>query len=477
MPSDRDAPVGGGSPRSTEEAGQRPQREGGEQTSLPGAGHTAAPEADNPVSTKLAGLAARARKEARLTNVIQFVDEELLLLAFRSLQKQAAPGLDGQRYEDYAKDLAANLQDLDRRLRAGRYRAPLVRRTYIPKASGGKRPLGITTIEDRVVQKAVAYVLSAVYEQDFLECSHGFRPGRSGHTALHRLREGMMAHWAKYVVEVDVSGFFDHVNHEWLRRFLRHRVNDGGLIRLINKWLRAGVMENGVVTRTAEGTPQGGPASPVLANIYLHYVLDLWFERRFKKTCRKWAALTRFADDFVAAFSDQADAERFRREVEERLGAFGLQIAPAKTRVLRFDANLLRDEGRPAERPESFTFLGFTHFLYRTRTGKLNIGRTPSRQSRERFLRSVADRLKANRHRPVREQQRYLWRALLGYDQYFGLRLCSDALSRVRFRVRRLWYGQLRRRSQRGRRTCTWAILNAKPWFKLPPQRLTQTWV
>lgn len=194
------------------------------------------------MSTKLAGLAQRARKEARLTNVIQFVDEELLLLAFRSLHTQAAPGLDGQRYDDYATDLGPNLRDLYERLRTGRYRAPVVRRSYIPKADGRKRPLGITTIEDRVVQKAVAYVLSAVYEQDFLECSHGFRPGRSAHMALHQLREGMMANWARYVVEVDVSGFFDHVNHEWLRRFLRHRVNDGGLLRLIGKWLRAGVI-------------------------------------------------------------------------------------------------------------------------------------------------------------------------------------------------------------------------------------------
>jgi len=170
---------------------------------------------------------------------------------------------------------------------------------YIPKANGKLRALGITTIEDRVVQKAVAWVLSAVFEQDFLECSHGFRPKRSAHTALHRLREGMMQHWAKYVVEVDVVGYFDHVNHDWLRKFLRHRVNDGGLLRLIDKWLKAGVMENGVVTTAEDGTPQGGPASPVLANVYLHYVLDLWFERRFKKNCRKWAELTRYADDCV----------------------------------------------------------------------------------------------------------------------------------------------------------------------------------
>jgi group II intron reverse transcriptase/maturase len=307
------------------------------------------------VSSKLAGLVARARKEERLTNVVQFVDEELLSLAFRSLRKQAAPGVDGQRYTDYAENLDQNLRDLHQRLTTGSYRAPVVRRVYIPKANGGQRPLGITTVEDRMVQKAAAWVLSAVFEQDFLECSHGFRPKRSAHTALHRLREGMMQHWVKYVVEVDVVGYFDHVGHEWLRKFLRHRVNDGGLLRLIGKWLKAGVMENGVVTRTEDGTPQGGPVSPVLANVYLHYVLDLWFERRFKKGCRRWAELARYADDFVAVFQDQGDAERFRREVEERLAGFGLQVAPEKTAVLCSDGNLLKGRGRPAARPASTT--------------------------------------------------------------------------------------------------------------------------
>ncbi len=293
MSSERDASVGGGSARSTADAGQRPRREGAEQDSWSGGRHTAAPEADTTVSTKLAGLVARARKEARLTNVVHHVDEELLHLAFRSLRKQAAPGVDGQRYEDYAMNLAPNLRDLHAQLRSGRYQAPVIRRVYIPKGNGKQRPIGITTIEDRVVQKAVAWVLNAVFEQDFLDCSHGFRPRRSPHSALHRLREGMMQHWARYVVEVDIVGCFDAVNHAWLRKFVRHRINDGGLIRLLNKWLNAGVMENGVVTRATDGTPQGGPVSPMLANIYLHYVLDLWFERRFKKTCRGFAELTR----------------------------------------------------------------------------------------------------------------------------------------------------------------------------------------
>lgn len=477
LPSERDASMGDGSARSTEEAEQRPQRKGAEQNSLFGESNTAAPEADNTVSTKLAGLVARARKEARLTNVVQYVDEELLRLAFRSLRKQAAPGVDGQRYEDYAANLDHNLRDLHTRLRSGRYQAPVIRRVYIPKANNKMRPLGITTIEDRVVQKAVAWVLSAVFEQDFLNCSHGFRPNRSPHTALHQLREGMMQHWVKYVVEVDVVSYFDSVNWAWLRKFVRHRVNDGGLIRLLNKWLKAGVMENGVVTLSAEGVPQGGPVSPVLSNIYLHYVLDLWFERRFKKTCRGYAELTRFADDFVAAFRNQADAGRFRQEVEERLAAFGLRIAPEKTALLRFDGDLLLGNGRPAVRPATFTFLGFTHFLAKNRRGILNIVLKPSVKARERFISKVRIWLKANKHQPVRAQQAHLTKMLNGFYEYFGLRLCCMPLYGVRQRARRIWVWALKRRSQRAKRRCDWATLRSQPWFQLPIPHVTNAWV
>jgi RNA-directed DNA polymerase len=477
-PSDRHASVGGGVARSTEETGQRPWREGAAQNSLFGESNTAAPEADRSVSTKLAGLVARARKEARLTNVVQYVDEELLRLAFRSLHKQAAPGVDGQSYQDYAADLDQNLKDLYARLRSGRYQAPLIRRVYIPKANGKVRPLGITTIEDRVVQKAVAWVLSAVFEQDFLDCSHGFRPNRSPHTALHGLRQGMMQHWVRYVVEVDIVSYFDSVNWAWLRKFVRHRVNDGGLIRLLNKWLKAGVMDNGVVILTRDGVPQGAPVSPVLSNIYLHYVLDLWFERRFKKSCGGYAELTRFADDFVAVFWNYGEAARFRREMDERLAAFGLRVAPEKTALLNFDASLLQGgTGRPAKKPDTFTFLGFTHFRARTRDGKIHIGRTPSIKSRERFLGKVAEWLSSNRHRSVWEHQAHLIKALNGFYQYFGLRLCLAKLSGVRQRAQKLWWRALRRRSQRGPRTTKWAKLYAKPWFQLPYPRLTQAWV
>jgi group II intron reverse transcriptase/maturase len=328
-----------------------------------------------------------------------------------------------------------------------------------------------------VVQKAVAWVLGAVYEQDFLDCSHGFRPGRSAHTALQQLREGLVRHHVCAVVEVDVVGFFDHVQHEWVRQFLKHRVNDGGLLRLIGKWLKAGVIEHGVVTHTSDGVPQGGPVSPMLANIYLHYVLDHWFERRFKRQCRGWAGLTRYADDWVATFENPEDATRFRAAVEERLERFGLQVAPAKTVVRCFDRTLLKANGWPRQRPETFTFLGFTHFLTKTRRGGWDVGRTPSVQRRERFLHRMATWLKDNRHRPVREQQAYLRRALLGYYQYFGLRRCWAKLSGVWFRVRWLWKQALGRRSQLARRRTDWTTLNAASWFQLPTPRLTQRWV
>lgn len=477
LPSDRHASWGGGVARSTGEAGQRPWREGAAQGNVLDEAYTAAPEADPTVSTKLAELVARARKEVCLTNVMQFVDEELLRLAFRSLRKQAAPGVDGQSYAAYAAQLDPNLRDLYDRLKTGRYRAPAVRRVAIPKEAGGQRLLGITTVEDRVVQKAVAWVLGAVYEQDFLDCSHGFRPGRSAHTALHQLREGMLQHRVRAVVEVDVVGFFDHVQHAWLGKFLRHRVNDGGLLRLIGKWLAAGVMEHGVVTRSEDGVPQGGPVSPVLSNSSLHYVLDQWFERRFKRHCRGWAALTRYADDWVAAFADPEDAARFRQDVEARLGRFGLQLAPAKTVVRRFDRTLLAKRGWPRERPETFTFLGFTHVLTKARWGGWNIQRIPSVRSRERFLQRIGSWVKRNRHRPVREQQAYVRLALNGYYQYFGLRGSTRRLGGVLQRVRWLWKQALGRRSQRARRRTDWATLNAASWFQLPLPRLTHRWV
>ena len=258
---------------------------------------------------------------------------------------------------------------------------------------------------------------------------------------------------------------------------MRHRVNDGGLIRLLDQWLKAGVMENGVVTHLDEGVPQGGPVSPVLSNVYLHYVLDLWFERRFKKTCRGFAELTRFADDYVATFQNQTDAERFRQEMEERLTAFGLRVAPEKTAVLHFDGSLLQRSGKQVERPATFTFLGFVHYLTKTRRGRVTLARKPSIKARERFVRKVTAWVKAHRHDPVRQQQAGLTRKLKGHYQYYGLYYCTRALSSVRYRIQKLWLWALQHRSQKAKRQCDWATLHAKPWFRLPSPRVTQPWV
>jgi RNA-directed DNA polymerase len=451
--------------------------QGAEQSSLFDERNTPAPEAAEGVSTRLAELAARARKEARLTNVVQYVDVELLRLAFRSLHKQAAPGVDGQRYTDYAEHLEQNLAEVYGRLKSGHYQAPPIRRAYIPKRNGQRRPLGISTIEDRLVQKAVAWVLGAVFEGDFLDCSHGFRPGRSPHTALHQLRESVRRHRVRYVVEVDLASYFDTVNHEWLRTFVRHRANDGGLIRLLNKWLKAGVMENGVVTQSSEGVPQGGPLSPLLANIYLHYVLDLWFERRFRRTCRGYAGLVRYADDVVAVFEEQGDAERFGQELDERLAAFGLRVVPEKTQLVHFDGGLLQGRGRTGERPGTFTFLGFTYYLTKSRRGTVMPAWKPSSQARERFVARVRQWLKNHLHAPVREQQAHLTAMLNGHYQYFGLYFCTRTLSSVWWRVRLAWQWALSRRSQKAKRRSCWSRLEEQPWFELPKPRLTHAWV
>ena len=423
------------------------------------------------MSQKLAGLVARARKERQLTNVMGFVDEELLRLAFYALRRNAAAGIDGQTWQDYEATLETTIAGVYQRMKTGEYRAPTIRRVHIPKEGGGCRPLGITTIEDRMVQKAVAWVLEAVYEPDFLDCSHGYRPGRSGHTALHQVHEGLERRGVRAVVEVDIQGYFDHVNRAWLHRFVRHRITDGGLHRLIGKWLQAGVLDGGVVTRTDDGVPQGGPISPILANVYLHYVLDQWFEHRFKRTSQGYAQLVRYADDVVAVFAQPEEAARFRREEEERLAAFGLQVSPDKTVVVPFDGTAA------GPKPGTFTFLGFVHYVTTTRRGRRTVKRKPSCKARERFLRRLASWLTANRHLPVRMHQAHLTQALRGYYQYFGIRDSTEALSTVHWRTQRLWQRALQRRSQKAQRTTDWETLHQQPWFQLPRPRVTQAWV
>jgi group II intron reverse transcriptase/maturase len=306
--------------------------------------------------------AAKKDKKLRFTALLHHIyDPERLREAYFCLKKEAAPGVDGETWRHYGETLEDNLQDLSHRLKRGAYRAKPVRRVYIPKADGRQRPLGVTALEDKIVQRAAVEVLNAIYETDFLGFSYGFRPGRSQHQALDALYTGLLTRKVNWVLDVDIRGFFDAISHEWLVKFIEHRIADRRVVRLIQKWLNAGVLEDGKRTRTEEGTPQGGSASPLLANVYLHYVFDLWVQTWRQKRAHGEVIVVRFADDIVVGFHSQADAEQFRAELTERMQKFNLELHPEKTRLLEFgpyaiDQRQWRGEGKP----ETFNFLGFS---------------------------------------------------------------------------------------------------------------------
>lgn len=343
-----------------------------------------------------------------------------------------------------------------------------VRRVEIPKGPGkdGTRPLGIPTVEDRLVQRAVARILEAVFEADFLECSYGFRPGRSAHQALRELRAQIVTKKVRQVFEADIRGYFNHINHDWLRKMVAHRIADPVILSLIGKWLRAGVMQAGVVLRTEEGTPQGGPISPLLSNLYLHYVLDLWFERKFKRQCQGEVYLVRFADDFVVSFQYKRDAERLQRWLPARFARFGLELAAEKTRLMMFGRFAAQSKAEYGERPSTFEFLGFKHVCGRDGGGQFALIRLPSVNSCRKFLARTREWLKRHIHWRRRDQQHHLRTMLLGFYQYFGLHHCKRKLDWVRQQVQLQWIRVLRRQSQRHR--IFWSYLKSRSWFDLP---------
>jgi len=396
---------------------------------------------------------ARRDKKVRFTALLHHVNIERLRQAYFRLKRDAAPGVDGVTWRQYGEQLEDNLRDLHDRLHRGTYRATPSRRTYIPKADGRQRPLGIAALEDKVVQRAVVEVLNAIYEEDFLGFSYGFRPGRSQHQALDALAVGLEKCNVRWVLDADIRGFFDTINHEWLVKFVEHRIADRRIVRLIHKWLAAGVMEDGRWTESAEGTPQGATVSPLLANVYLHYVLDLWVHHHWrKKRARGNVILVRFADDFVIGFEHREDAERMRQELGERLAKFGLQLHPDKTRLIEFGRYAAANRGERGEgKPETFDFLGFTHICGTTRKGWYNLRRQTTRKRLTAKLREVKTELRRRCHDSIPDQGRWLAAVVRGYDQYHAIPGNLPALVTFRTEVRRRWQMALRRRSQHDR--------------------------
>jgi RNA-directed DNA polymerase len=412
------------------------------------------------VATKLCRIAQKARNEpaVKFVNIFHLLKEELLRECFAKLRGDAAAGIDEITKEDYAKNLEENLAALVGRLHSMSYRPQPVRRVYIPKPGTDKqRPLGIPVLEDKLVQSAMVRILEQIYEQDFIEGSYGFRPGRSCHDALRALSETVESGVVEWIVEADIKGFFDHVDHEHLMRFLDHRVGDPRMQRMVKRFLISGVTEDGVFTASEEGTPQGGVISPLLANMYLHYALDLWYERAFRKVCRGRTRLIRYADDFVVCFEYQSDAERFRRDLVTRLAKFGLEVEPSKTKVIAFGPSAAargRQEGKA--KPETFDFLGFTHYCSRRKDG--TGFRMKRRTARKRFrakLYAFSQWLQRNR---AKMQTRELWEAarqkLAGHYHYYGVTDNSPSLQQYAHQAERLIMKWLNRRG--GKREMTW---------------------
>jgi group II intron reverse transcriptase/maturase len=416
--------------------------------------------------------AAEKDRKQRFTALLHHVyDVERLRAAYLALRREAAAGVDGETWQSYGESLEANLRDLSQRLQRGAYRASPVRRAWIPKAGGRLRPLGVPTLEDKIVQRAVVEVLNAIYEADFLGFSYGFRPGRSPHHALDALTVGITRKKVSWVLDADLRDFFDTLDHGWLVKFIEHRVADRRVVRLIQKWLRAGVLEEGRRTQSEVGTVQGGSISPLLANVYLHYVFDLWTHQWRRKRARGDVVAVRWADDFVVGFEHRHEAERFLAELGERFARFGLELALEKTRLIEFGRFAAeRRRGRGQGKPETFNFLGFTHICGKTRRGKFVVLRRTMRQRMQAKLKAVKAELRQRMHAPLAEQGAYVRSVVAGHVRYFGVPLNSRAIGAFRLAVGQLWWRSLRRRSQT--RHLPWWRMKRLIGRWLPPARI-----
>jgi RNA-directed DNA polymerase len=413
---------------------------------------------------------ARNDKDARFTALLHHVDLARLWRAYVAIRPQAAPGIDGVTWDSYGEHLRENLEGLLERVHSGAYRASPSRRAYIEKADGRLRPLGIATLEDKILQRAVVEVLNAIYEEDFLGFSYGFRPGRSPHDALDALTVGIERKRVNWVLDADVKEFFTNLDRDWLTKFVEHRVADKRVLRLIRKWLNAGVIEDGKWTASEVGAPQGASASPLLANIYLHYVLDRWVRQWRRQHAHGDVIIVRFADDFVAGFEHKSDAEQFLSDLRERFSKFNLELHPDKTRLIEFGRNAARDrKARGEGKPETFDFLGFTHMCGKNKSGRFWLRRKTISKRMRAKLAEVKDQIKRRRHLPIPEQGAWLGSVVRGHLAYYAVPGNIDAVAAFRDEVTRLWFKALRRRSQRTR--INWDRMRRYVARWLPPAR------
>lgn len=415
---------------------------------------------------------ARERRQERFTALFHHLSVALFEEAFFALRKEAAPGVDGLTWRDYEADLGPRLEVLPERVHRGAYRALPGRRRYIPKPDGRQRPLAVAALEDKIVQRAVAMLLSEIYEEEFLGFSYGFRPGRGAHDALDALVVGIERRKVNFILDADIRSFFDTVDHDWLIRFVEHRIGDTRIIRLIQKWLKVGILEDGVVTASEQGTGQGAVISPLLANVYLHYALDLWAERWRRREATGDMIIVRYADDFIVGFEHEADARRFLDELRERLRKFALSLHPEKTRLIEFGRHAAENRKRRGlGKPETFNFLGFTFISGKSRRGKFLIHRKTRRDRMKTKLKEVKEALKRRMHRPIPQQGKWLGQVLTGYYQYFAVPTNYRALAEFRDEVTRHWLRALNRRSQKEKTTWDRIVKLADEWLPQPRPR------
>jgi group II intron reverse transcriptase/maturase len=413
--------------------------------------------------------AARQRKEERFTALFHHVSTGLLYEAFHELKEEAAPGVDGLTFKTYEAELERRLEDLHGRVQRGAYRAQPSRRVFIPKPDGRERPIAVAALEDKIVQRATATLLNVIYEEDFLGFSYGFRPGRGAHDALDALVVGIMSRKVNFILDADIRSFFDEVSQDWLIRFAEHRIGDKRIIRLIRKWLKAGILEDGILTQSEKGTGQGAVISPLLANIYLHYAQDLWAEGWRRHEATGDMIIVRYADDFIVGFEHEADARRFLEAMRERLAEFALSLSPDKTRLIEFGRHAAQNrQQRGLGKPETFNFLGFTFICGKSRRGKFLVRRKTRRDRMRAKLQAIKQELRRRMHQSIPVQGRWLGQVVRGYFNYFAVPTNNEALSSFRYHVIDLWRRTLRGRSQTDGTTWQRVRRLANDWLPKP---------